>query len=246
MIVPIFQSDGYVPAGGSPGVAPTVTHFENTEWSNVDGSGGRMPAGGPTAWSCNVNDVLVGVWTWKNSNNTDNLTGFQVDPFGGTYAASGGWSVAFNNVYHDGSLSYMVAVATAVVTTGGTVQIETSGYTFSAGTTRKAHALLCISGCDTSGSRINATNSANYSASPAVTGNAATGGAGIMIAVTRANDSSSVTEVTPWDSGIIANAGFGACDYQSVTTNTTDQGEWTLGSAVNGFGVIVTIKSSTP
>ena len=229
-------------AGGGSDTPPTVEQTDITRIDNSD-TGNGIVGSAITAWSMSVDDVLIAVLTWRNTNNTDDLTGLALAKYDGT-GTLGTFAIDKNYVVHHGSASTMVAIASAVCTGAGTIQIEASGYSFAAGATRRGHALILARGLDTGASRVNATNEASHSASPATTGTAATGGAGLMVAAMATQTGVTITEDAAFT--LVGEDSNVSIVYRIVSADTTDQGEWTLSAGSDGAAAIVNYKSSDP
>lgn len=232
---------------GTPtGIAPTVIQTEIV-WDNADSTNTTIPSGGPSAWSGSIGDRLVIGISYRCSNNTDNLVGITEAQVSGTGICSGGFTtyIPGAGVNHAGSVSTMIAWFSAVVTTAGTFQCQSSGGTFGAGSTLRHVVMYLVRGTDISGSPLDGTPvGTNASTTPALSGTVTTTGAAITFALFQGDTSITITPASGWVQG--ANDGVAVVATLAATTGAATQASWALSSTITGFSSAIAFKSSTP
>jgi hypothetical protein len=242
-------------AGG--GVAPTLVQFK----FNMTGADTTLV---DTTFDSNVTtDNLVVVAAFGRSGGADTdyyVAGMLTNEGGATLGTIAFDSPANINSPDPGTNCYPVGIWSAKVQTGGGAPTMRIAHNFTpwAGLNWRSYVgIFEFSLIDTSGTRVNANNSAVQTTTSAVsTGTAATGGAGLLIAVFGAEDVGGATTIAEDGAWTLATGGekesagagnaIGSIIYRLVSSATTDDGSWSTSANVNPASAVVAYKAATP
>jgi len=233
-------------AGG--GVAPTPVQFKVNQ--AIGGSTTKAITFDSSVTNGNL--IVVGVGGFLSNRNDVTLTAAMLTKTAGT-STVGTVQIDRESGRTDTDDDNPIAIFSVPVTGSGTLTLTLDISSIAGDSNFWMIGGVEYSGADVSGTRVNASNSANTSTNTTVSsGNVATGGAGIIFgvmvpgnpygAITNTPDGAFTEYETdedddPVNSGIIARV---------VSADTTDAAEWGLGTSSSWAAVAVAYKSSTP